>query len=504
MMNCLRTNCLRAAAVGLAVCVTAQIGPTSAKDLTIAGGVDPVGLNGIDVVILTPDRALVDHLADTLVRFEKPGKIVPSLATSWKLIDDTTWQIKLRRGVKFHNGEPFDAESVKFTVETITDKKIKARTARNYGFIKKVEIVDSHTVNVITNGPFPITLNNLSQLHMLPPRLIREKGLGAYRRTPIGTGPYRFAEHVKDDHVTLVANKDHWRGAPEIDRIIYRPIKEAATRVGALLAGEVDIIVNVPPEMIPDIEKSARAEVKSVPSARVFLMGMSNLDPKLPTANVKVREAINYAIDRDSLNQNIFGGHGAPASWINPDTFGFDDSIKPIKPDLARARKLLAEAGYPNGFSVKLDTPNGRYLKDKELAEAISGQLAKVGIRVEPRAYEWGVLTKRIFGHRTSPLILYAWGDPKGDPNSSNNLTLKTRGLFSQFTDKGLDKLMAEVDTIVDVDKRRAMVHAEQRMLRELYPFAYLVQLADIYGVRKGLDWKPRSDEVIWLYSKAP
>jgi peptide/nickel transport system substrate-binding protein len=488
--------------VHLAALMLALAAPASAQDrVVIAGGADVVGLNGIDVIVLSPDRFLMDHIGDTLLRWVKPGKLGPGLALTWKNIDPVTWELTLRKGVKFHDGEPFNASVVKFSYETMLDPKVKSPSKSNHAFVKAVQVIDDYTVRIITKKPFPITPNQLTFLHMLPPQYIAKVGLDGYRKHPVGTGPYRFVEHIPDTRIVLERVDGNWHGPQPIKTIVYRPIKEVATRVAALLAGEVDLALDIPPELAPSIKASGRATLKPVTLTRVFIIGMSNLDPSLPTAKAEVREAINYAIDRESLSKNLFDGISPPTAWMNPDTFGADPTIKPVPYDPKRAKELLAKAGYPNGIDLVLDAPNGRYPKDRELAEAIAGQLTKVGIRTTVKLFEWGVHTKRIFSHKTDPLILYAWGDTKGDPESHNRFVLKTGGSWSQFHDPKLDAMIDAINVQMDRGKREQMIRDLQHYERKVFPVAYVLQMGTIHATSPKLGWwQPRADEKVWLF----
>jgi peptide/nickel transport system substrate-binding protein len=493
----------------LSILVPAVITPASAQTpqnrVVVAGGADAVGLNGIDVIVLSPDRFLMDHIGDTLLRWEAPGKLAPGLATGWKNIDALTWEVTLQRGVKFHNGEPFNAAAVKFSFDTMLDPAVKSPSKTNHTFVDHVDIVDDYTVRFVTREPFPITPNQLTFLHMLPPNYIRQVGIDGYRKKPVGTGAYRFVEHIPDTRIVLQAN-DEWRGGkPPIRTIVYRPIKEDATRVGALLAGEVDLALDIPPELASTVTASGRAKIKTVSSGRVFVMAMSNLDPSLPTAKREVREAINYAIDRDSLSKTLFGGASPPAAWMNPDTFGANPALKPIPYDPARAKRLLAQAGYPNGFDIALDSPDGRYAKDRELAEAVAGQLSQVGIRTTVKLDEWGVHTRRAFSHQTSPLYLYGWADSKADPESHNRFVLRSNGTWAQFRDARLDAMVDAIDTEMDRDRRKQLIYELQDYQREIFPITYILQMGFIYGTSPKLDWwQPRADEKVWMYPNVP
>jgi peptide/nickel transport system substrate-binding protein len=252
------------------------------------------------------------------------------------------------------------------------------------------------------------------------------------------------------------------------------------------MAGEVDVAMDIPPELIPLIARAPNAKVQTVLSIRTYVMLMSTLNPNYPTVKREVREAINYAIDRASINTNILGGTGEPAAWMSPTTFGYNDALKPIPYDPARAKRLLAEAGYPNGIDLVLDASAGKYPKDREVSEAIAGQLSAVGIRTRVNTLDWGVLTKRIFSHQASALALIGWGDANFDPESHNRLALKTGSTWSQAVDPKLDALIDKIGTEMDPDKRKALIFEEQDYLRQTFPVAYLERMGLIAGGSTG------------------
>jgi peptide/nickel transport system substrate-binding protein len=469
--------------------------------IVISGGVDVVGLNGLDVVAIVPDRMLMDHISDTLTRVDRSGKPTPWLATSWKNIDPLTWELTLRRDVTFQNGEKFNAHAVKFFYDVMNDPKVLSPTKSNHNWVARVDIVDDYTFRIVTREPYPVAPLQISMAHMIPPDYVTKVGYDEYRRRPVGTGPYRLTDYVRDDHVTLEAYDEWWAGKPKIRTLIWRPIKEDASRVAALVAGEIDLAFDVPPELMPMVENSGAAKIKRVLSTRVYVLFLNSINKDDPTTKREVRAAINYAIDRDSLNQNILAGTSAPAAWLNPLTFGFNPDLKPIPYDPERAKKLLAEAGYPNGFDCVLDSPSGRFIKDREMAEAIAGQLAKVGIRAQATTYEWGVFTKRMWSHQSSPITLMAWVDSVNDPDVQNNRILLTGGTWSQNTDPALDKLMNEIKSEMDPEKRKALILKQQDYMHENFPIAYLLQIGVICGVSQKLAWwEPRPNDTHKFY----
>ncbi len=472
--------------------------------VVISGGVDVVGLSGLDIVPIVPDRVLMDHVSDTLTRFDKSGKLTPWLATGWKNVDPLTWELTLRQGVKYQNGEVFDAKSVKFFYDFMNDPKSVSPTKSNHNWVARVDVVDDTTVRIVSREPYPLAPSQMAMAHMVPPDYVARVGVDGYRRRPVGTGPYRLTEYVRDDHVTLEAFDGWWAGVPKIKTLVWRPIKEDAARISALLAGEIDLAFDVPPELIPVIERSRVAKIKKVLSTRVYMLFLNTINKDYPTAKREVREAINYAIDRDSLNKNILASTGAPASWLNPTTFGFNPDLKPVPYDPERAKRLLAEAGYPNGFDCVLDSPQGRFIKDKEMSEAIAGQLAKVGIRAQATTYEWGVFTKRMWGHQSNPIALMAWVDSANDPDTQNNRILLSGGTWSQNADPKLDELINAIKTEMDPGKRKALILKQQDYMRETFPVAYLIQMGTLCGVSAKLDWwTPRANDTHKFYRLA-
>ena len=239
-------------------------------------------------------------------------RLTGSLAESWRLVSPTTYQFKLRRGVKFHNGEPFNAEAVKFSIERqLTHPKSRAKAA--LGPVERVEIVDEYTVNVVSKGPFPVLLARMTyagsgSVVMLPPKYVAEKG-DDFAAHPIGTGPFKFVEWVKGDRVTLEANPDYWRAKPKVQRVTFRFIPETATRIASLLNGETDIIENIPPDQVDRVAGSPNATVGKTSDGMIVAYYQFDTRADSPVKNVKVRQAISHAIDWDTIVKDLLRGH---------------------------------------------------------------------------------------------------------------------------------------------------------------------------------------------------
>jgi len=433
--------------------------------------------------------------------------IEPALAESWEQIDDLTMRFKLRQGVKFHDGEPFNANSVKFSIDRILDEATGApyRLSR-YGNIAPAEVVDEYTVDVKTVQPDPVLLSRLTGWHMcmIPPEYFKAKGAEAFAQEPNGTGPFRFVEWVRDGPITFEANPEYWRGAPKVEKIVFRSVPENQARVAALRSGEADIITHMPPDDIPNIEKDEQLTYKTVPSTGI-LFGQIYYT-KAPTDNKLVRQALNYAIDVDSLIKNVLGDYAIRIPTALPEfVWGFDPSIPSYTYDPEKAKSLLAEAGYPDGVEIIFDSVQGRYLKDKELAQAMTGMLEQAGFKVTLNLYEvsrvWDMQLKGEIGH----LSIWGWGNQMFDADDTlypefHSYPESTQQRESDF-DPEIDEWVEEARVSLDPERRKQLYKNIQERIKENAPWIFMFQQVDIYGMRKDLPWSPRSDENSWLYA---
>jgi peptide/nickel transport system substrate-binding protein len=471
------------------------------EELRIALGTDVSTLSPFFAAIFW-DKSILKHIAPSLTRVDENTALVPMLAESWSLVRDDTWQFKLRRGVKFHNGEPFTAEAIKVNVDVMLSPETRASQASTFRVIQDVQIVDDYTVNLVTTYPNPVLPRTMSDFHIVAPKYLLEHGHQHVATRPVGTGPYKFVEWVKDSHLIIEANPDYWGGPPAIKRMRIRPIKEDGARVAALLAGEVDWIWNVPYEMARQIDSSGRAVSRAVATARVYVLGMSTLSPEWPTAKKEVRQAISHAIDRESLNRNIMAGYGLPlATLFHINAFGVNRDLKPRAYDPEKAKQLLAQAGYPNGFTIRMLGTQGRYPKDRELAQAIVGQLGQVGITVDLQVLEFANFLDELWNHK-HPMGLWSWGDSIGDPNSMM-IRMNTCGdVWSQNCLPELDALAKAQQFELDPQKRGEILKRAQDVMYEEEPNAALFQIGQVWGVSpKMQDWyEPRADESFWFY----
>jgi peptide/nickel transport system substrate-binding protein len=480
--------------------------------VVIAQGVDPTTLDTMNQQE-TPASVVAAHIFDTLVERDQNLKVVPALAAELpKLVAPTVWEVKLRKGVKFHNGEEFNAESVKFSLERA--KEPAMRGSSNFKPIERVEIVDPYTVRVHTVKPWPIFVNALTQRQasMYPAKAYAGKDTQFISKNPIGTGPYRFVRWNKDEEIVLEANEQYWRGAPHVRTVVFRPIPDDAVRVAALQNGEVDVAVNIPPHLANIIANHPKVFLSTAPSIRtiqlMFYTHQFDAQNKLigpyqgPTADKRVRQAITSAIDADEIVKSVLDGKAQRVATLLPNMhFGFDPSLKPIKPDLARTKKLLAEAGYPNGLELVLNSPQGRYVRDKEVAEAVAGQLTKAGIKTQLKTYEFvNYLNNMVYTHKAGPVWLIGWGQPTMDAEGIYVPLFRSGSLLSNYYNPDLDGLVDEAQRTMDEKKRLEIYHRINRLWIDDAAAVPLYQQLDLYGASKRLNWKARSDELIKAY----
>jgi peptide/nickel transport system substrate-binding protein len=485
--------------------VTAGAAP--AGKVVIAQGVDPTTLDTMNQSE-TPASNLAINIWDTLVERDQSLKIVPALAAEIpKNVSPAVWEIKLRKGVKFTNGEEFNAESVKFSLERVAHGKLRGSSF--FAPIDRVEIVDPYTVRVHTKKPWPTLVNAMTfnQASMYPPKAYAGKDSAAISKEPIGTGPYRFVRWSKDEEIVLEANANYWRGAPKIKTVVFRPIPDDAVRVAALQNGEIDVAVNIPPHLATIIDRHPKIFLTTAPSIRtiqlMFYTHQFDKDNKLvgvyqgPSADKRLRQAITAAVNVDELIKGVLDGKAVPiANMLTSMHFGFDPSLKPAKLDPGRVKKLLAEAGAPNGFEMTLHGPQGRYVRDKEVLEAVGGQLTKAGIKTTVRTYEFvNYLNNMVYVHKAGPVWLIGWGTPTIDAETVYVPLFRSGNVLANYHNEDFNRMVDEAQTIMDEKKRLEQYHRINKLLIEDAAAAPLYQQIDLYGANKRLTWKARSDE---------
>lgn len=470
----------------------------------------------------TTTTTIQRHIYDCLIEFDDNFKPEPALAESWRLIDDLTWEFKLRKGVKFHNGEPFNAAAAKFSLE-----RCKTNKHSQYKYMvpdyTDIVAVDDYTLRLVTKLPTPETLIMLQAVAMVPPKYFQEwdeKDWTHLNHNPIGTGAYKFVEWVKDDHIKLVANADWYGGKVDFQEVVIKPVPEDATRVAGLISGEVDVVWGVPIPDIPRIEKNKNTYISRAPSQRaIYIMfdvftqkggKAPEMQPGIPEGApnpfrlLKVRQAIAHGINIDDIIKYVMEGSAYPASQIiSQYAPGFNPNIKRAKYDPELAKKLLAEAGYPNGFEANFDCPNDRYINDQQVTEAIAHQLGKIGLKLKVVATPKAVFFPKMNKHE-SGMFLAGWGTFSWQ-GTMNGFFRKTKGSVGRnnrgrFYDPDIEKRIVEAASQMDPEKSNQLKYA---VAEDIYNTCFVIPLyyqENVIGLNKRVIGKARTDERIFAF----
>ena len=458
--------------------------PKSGGTLVYATGTDVQTLDP-QFVTDVPTSRIVANIHETLVKADEKGAIQPCLATSWTTSDDKlTWTFKLRAGVRFHDGTPFNAAAVKATFDRMRDPATGSPRRSALAAISDVKVIDELTVALVTKEPFAPLLPQLSayNLAIMSPAQIARAG-AKYREQPAGTGPFKLKTWQPGEKITLARNDDYWGEKARLDAVETRVVPEDSARVLQLLSGEADVIASVPTVMLKRLEGSSAVQVIRKTGFRTIYVGLNN--NIAPFNDRRVREAVAYAINVQALQRGVLSGVGQLGGGFESPVIGGAKEIPPRPYDPAKARKLLAEANLANGFTTSFYVPTGRYLMDRQLGEAIQAQLGEVGIKVKIESPEWGAFTN-IVDQKKAPMFLMGKGSPTGDLDFTLTLTAMSNGRMNSFAlnNPELDKLILEQRGAVEPEKRRALLARAQDLIFEEVPAVVLFYEDQLFAAR--------------------
>jgi peptide/nickel transport system substrate-binding protein len=466
----------------------------------------------------TATNSILSNVFDALISFDKDINIHPGLAKSWTNPEPTVWIMKLREGVKFHNGNKFNADDVIFSFNRVKNWN-KSGFKGKVSAINSVERIDDFTVKFITKKPFPVFLRKLTYVNILDKETLTGKDDQWIGLNAIGTGPYKLTSWRKGDYIKMDVNKNHWRGIAKFDKVLFRPLTNNATRVAAILSNEVDIINRVPVVDVKRVKNSDKLNFFVQPGLRLIYLQMDqdrdkspfikSHDGKNPLKDVRVRKAIYYGINEDAIIKYVMKGYAKPASQLSPSAvFGHDASIKRATFNPKKAKALLTQAGYPNGFEIQLDSPNNRYINDSQIAQAVASSLAKIGIKVKVNATPKSTFFKET-GKLNTSFFLIGWASSDGDASSIldgcvhsyNADTGYGRYNRGRYSNKNVDALIEESAGIMDSSKRLKVLQKAQKLAivddQNFIPLHYQV---DIYASNKNIMFETRTDSRIWAY----
>ena len=451
------------------------------------------------------------NMFDSLLHRSTKLEYEPGLATSWKALNETTWEFKLRKGVKFHNGDTLTAEDVKFSIERVTEPGKEKKKSPQYGnirAIKEVRIVDADTVHVVTDRPFPLLLERLVFFPIVPKKHVEKVGDDAFGSTaPVGTGPWKFVEWKRDQHIKLEAFDGYWRGKPPFKYLVFRAIPEVATQIAELKTGGVDIIRSVSADIQPELKAHPQTYVTSSPILRVHQIAF---DMRFPPFDKKLaRQAANYAIDKQAVIQKLMGGLGTQvATNVQPAAFGFDPDVKPFPYDPKKAKELLAQAGYPNGVDITIHSGD---IAIRPQHEAMAQMLTEVGLRTNARIWDPGPAWNKFYqtdGKATNGVYV-TWGNYSvfdADAVLHPLFHSEVGGWIGKWYTRveGLDKLIDEGRSTLNQAQRKRTYAQIQRMIREEAPAVFLFTQYDTLGISKRVEYAARGDEWLWLFDARP
>jgi peptide/nickel transport system substrate-binding protein len=448
-------------------------------------------LSSIDVQVATdaPTLSVFSHVYETLfkIRFDAQGRasFEPWLVESYKQVNDTVWEFKLRPGIKFHDGTPLTSRDVKASFER--GPKVGGLPRTLLGPVKEVQVVDDLTFRIVLRYPFVPLIAHLSHpsTAIIPAKVVElfpDKPIDSTRHI-IGTGPYRFVEYVKGERTVLEAFDGYWGKKPTVKRIVWTPVPDDSTRVSYLEAGTVDVITHVPPHMVPTL-KAKGFQVIQIPSTRVIYIGI-NVE-RIP--DVRVRQALNLAIDKNAIVQRILEGAGSVATApISPAVFGYT-KLDPYPYDPARARALIREAGW-EGRELVFITPQGRYLRDREIASAVQASLEAIGLKVRVEVMEWAAYISRVTTQKDFDLFLLGWSTVTLDADYGLYSLFRTGAPFNRmlYSNPDVDAFLDRAREVADPTLRQQYyVLAQQQIWRDA-PWIFLHYEDIIVAMKPGI-----------------
>lgn len=496
-------------------------GVAQARDLTIALATEPSSMDP-QFHSLTPNIQFSETIFDPLVRTDANAKPVPCLAESWT-VNGNVWLFKLRPNVKFSDGSPFTADDVVFTYARVPKVPNSPSSFTLYlKSIDKVEAVDPLTLRITTKGPAPVLLANLSIVPIMSKKAA--SGAAPEGKTTvelnrgdglIGTGPYKFVSWRRGAEIVLERNPNYWGEKPAWDKITYRPITNPAARVAALLSGGVDMIENPPTDDLARLEQDKKLYIQKTPSVRVIYValnqskevppGMSGTDGKNPLTDKRVREALSLAIDRNAIVARIMDGVAQAAGNLLPyPAFGASKkhATAPAA-DVAKAKELLAAAGYPKGFTVSLGAPAGRYINDQRIAQTVASMWANIGVKTDVETMAPPVFFKKRDSYAFST-YLAGWAAATGEMahpltalvvSHDPALGMGTTN-WSHYSNPELDRLVLEASKTQDDAKRSDMLQRAANMAMEDYAILPLQFELSVWAMKQDVRYAGRSDQM--------
>jgi len=470
----------------------------------------------------TPTSAVLQHAYEGLTRYDSDYRVEPALAVAWTMTSPTEWRFLLRRGVRFHDGSPFSADDVVFSYERL--KESTSSMVGHLSGVKDLRKVDEFTVDLILERPLPMLLRSLIDFRIVSRNWAqknrtekvqdlknREETYAA--RNANGTGAFIIRSWAQDQRIVMEKNPAWWdKASGNVDEVIFTPIRQDATRIAALLSGEVDLVTDPPPQDVARLRQNPALTLQDGPEARTVFIGMDQFSEELrhgiakgrnPFKDIRVRRAMNLAIDAEALRKNVMRGLSAPAAiLVAPGVNGWSAELdKRWAVDLREARSLLTEAGYPDGFDVTLDCPNNRYINDEEICRALVGMWAKIGVRATLNAMPFANFIPKL-DKLDSSLWLLGWGANTYDalPTLQSLVRTRTNGAdgsynIGRISNPAIDTLIDAAKTETDPVKRDALLRDALQLTTQNHHYLPIHHQMRSWAMKKNVSTVYKSDE---------
>ncbi|WP_458096332.1 ABC transporter substrate-binding protein [Roseomonas sp. WA12] len=467
-----------------------------------------------------PNNALTMHIFDRLVERDGRAQPRPALAESWRALSETEWEFRLRPGVRWHDGTPFTADDAVFSFERVPNV---ANSPGGFGgFLRqvaRVEVREPLLLHIHTRQPHPLLPLDLASVSIIA-RHVNGTATEDYNsgKAAIGTGPYRLVSYESGSRAVLARNPDWWGGAQPWTQVNYRFLPNDASRTAALLSGDVDLIDQIPTSDLAKLKREPRLAVSEIPSLRtMFLAPIHAAEgshpqvtdnngvplPKNPFLDLRVRRALSLAINREALAERVMEGAAVPTGqWLPEGAFGYNPAVKPDGFDPDAARRLLAEAGFPQGFRLVITTPNDRWPNDSRVAQAVAQMWTRIGVRATVDGMPYAAFVPRR-SRFDFPMQLAAWGSSTGEATNylvnitgtPNRQRLTGSNNNWKYSDAALDEMTARAAATMDDAAREALLQEAVARYAEQVPYIQVLQLTNTWAARRGLRHDPRMDE---------
>jgi peptide/nickel transport system substrate-binding protein len=474
--------------------------PVLAKDSIVISYRTPASSMHPHAQRTNTEATICKSIFDTLVDRDPNGKLIPSLATSWKMVSPTQWRFNLRQGVKWHNGDEFTADDVAFSL------KIGGNPISRFKFItskiKAIEVVDPHTIDITTKQPWPLLADSLYLSLFIMNKAYCEGQTDEFlAENPMGTGAYKLVEWVRESHVKLEAFEDHWRGPAPIKKVEFKPITNDSTRLAGLITGQTDMTIDVPVQYVEKLENAPNIQLVATGGPRVIFFCMRSDDPTFPTSKLKVRQAIMKGINEDEIISRLLNNKAVRADQLpHPRHRGYNPDIVRPGYDVEAAKKLLAEAGYPDGLDLDIYVPNNRYIRDKDIGLAVAQQLSKIGIRVNLVARSYTVHFKEIRQKKLN-IYLIGWEELTFDSARLLGTFIKSDAKWGWSPkSEEFDAMLEAADQIGDMEQRAEKLKAINQFVADNAWVVPLHYQPNIYGLTKNLNFTPHVKKILTLH----